>query len=143
MSKIYLAYGSNMNIAQMEYRCPNAKLLGKTVLEGWLLMFRRKRQPVVTIEKESRCSVLVVLMIDYYRSHSILGSNGDLGSNHNVKIKNRKPNLFRLGFCSIRRLGLAFRCSRPETSVVYSAKRKKTSNKTSAGCFSYRQHPLL
>ena len=61
MSRIYLAYGSNMNIEQMEYRCPKAKLLGKAVIENWRLMFRRKRRPVATIEKETGCSVPVVL----------------------------------------------------------------------------------
>lgn len=61
MSRIYLAYGSNMNIEQMAYRCPKAKLLGTAVLENYRLMFRRKRRPVATIEKESGCTVPVVL----------------------------------------------------------------------------------
>ena len=61
MSRIYLAYGSNMNIEQMAHRCPKAKLLGTAVLEDYRLMFRRKRRPVATIEKESGCSVPVVL----------------------------------------------------------------------------------
>ena len=61
MNKIYLAYGSNMNIDQMAYRCPKAKLLGKAVLHGWRLMFRRKRRPVATIEPQAGCSVPVVL----------------------------------------------------------------------------------
>ena len=61
MSRIYLAYGSNMNLRQMAIRCPKAKLLGTTVLENWRLMFRRKRRPVATIEKEMGCSVPVVL----------------------------------------------------------------------------------
>ena len=61
MGKIYLAYGSNMNIGQMEYRCPAARLMGTAVLEGWRLMFRRRRRPVATIEKEMGCRVPVVL----------------------------------------------------------------------------------
>ena len=61
MSRIYLAYGSNMNIEQMAYRCPRAKLLGTAVLENYRLMFRRTRRPVATIEKEAGCSVPVVL----------------------------------------------------------------------------------
>lgn len=48
---IYLAYGSNMNIEQMAYRCPKAKLLDTAVLENDRLMFKRKRRPVATIEK--------------------------------------------------------------------------------------------
>ena len=61
MNRIYLAYGSNMNLAQMKYRCPKAKVLGSSVLEGWRLMFRRKTRPVATIEREKGCSVPVVL----------------------------------------------------------------------------------
>lgn len=58
---IYLAYGSNMNIQQMARRCPEARLLGTALLENYRLMFRRKRRPVATIEKEAGCSVPVVL----------------------------------------------------------------------------------
>ena len=39
-TKLYLAYGSNLNLAQMARRCPNAKMAGKTLLEGWQLTFR-------------------------------------------------------------------------------------------------------
>ncbi len=61
MGRIYLAYGSNMNIKQMEERCPAARLLGTAVLEDWRLMFRRRRRPVATIEPERGCRVPVVL----------------------------------------------------------------------------------
>jgi hypothetical protein len=37
---IYLAYGSNLNLEQMAYRCPNAKALGGTKLNGYRLLFR-------------------------------------------------------------------------------------------------------
>ena len=41
MSKlIYLAYGSNMNKAQMSGRCPAAKPLGLAFLPDWKLVFR-------------------------------------------------------------------------------------------------------
>ena len=39
MSKIYLAYGSNMCVEQMAHRCPEAKLLEVTVLPGFRLAF--------------------------------------------------------------------------------------------------------
>jgi gamma-glutamylcyclotransferase (GGCT)/AIG2-like uncharacterized protein YtfP len=39
-SKIYLAYGSNMNIGQMAHRCPTAKVIGKAILENYRLTFR-------------------------------------------------------------------------------------------------------
>ncbi len=36
---VYLVYGSNLNIAQMRYRCPGAKPLGATILPDWKLTF--------------------------------------------------------------------------------------------------------
>ena len=38
---LYFAYGSNINLSQMEYRCPDASVVGPVVLEGWELLFRR------------------------------------------------------------------------------------------------------
>lgn len=37
----YLAYGSNLNMAQMAFRCPEAKLIGKAVINDWMLLFTR------------------------------------------------------------------------------------------------------
>ena len=48
MTKIYLAYGSNLNHQQMSQRCPNAIYLGNTMLEDWRLIFKS----VATIEKD-------------------------------------------------------------------------------------------
>ena len=39
--KYYLAYGSNLNITRMQYRCPSAELIGTTWLEDHRLVFRR------------------------------------------------------------------------------------------------------
>ncbi len=38
---LYFAYGSNINLGQMAYRCPDASVVGPVVLEGWELLFRR------------------------------------------------------------------------------------------------------
>lgn len=35
----YVAYGSNMNLEQMKYRCPNSKVLGTGIMRGWKLVF--------------------------------------------------------------------------------------------------------
>ena len=95
MSKIYLAYGSNMNLEQMKYRCPNAVLLGTAVIENWRLMFRRKRRPVATIEKETGCSVPVVLWeiteecedsLDVYEGFPILYTKVDVPVEFNGKL---------------------------------------------------------
>lgn len=39
--KIYGAYGSNINLRQMAYRCPNAKVIGQGILNDYKLTFRR------------------------------------------------------------------------------------------------------
>ena len=39
-NKIYLAYGSNLNLEQMKRRCPYAVPLGVTKLSGYSLLFR-------------------------------------------------------------------------------------------------------
>lgn len=39
-TNLYLAYGSNLNLAQMRYRCPTAKVVGYTYLPDRKLVFR-------------------------------------------------------------------------------------------------------
>lgn len=34
LKKYYLAYGSNLNLEHMAHRCPNAKVVGTTILEN-------------------------------------------------------------------------------------------------------------
>ena len=38
--RYYFAYGSNLNLKQMETRCPNAELVSAAELEGFKLVFR-------------------------------------------------------------------------------------------------------
>lgn len=38
--KLYFAYGSNINLHQMERRCPDATVVEPVVLEGYELLFR-------------------------------------------------------------------------------------------------------
>ena len=37
--RFYLAYGSNCNLSQMEYRCPNATVVGPVTLRNYRLTF--------------------------------------------------------------------------------------------------------
>ena len=39
--RLYFAYGSNIDLRQMEYRCPNACVVGPVALENYELLFRR------------------------------------------------------------------------------------------------------
>ena len=36
---LYVAYGSNMNLEQMAYRCPNSYVISNGKLNGWKLIF--------------------------------------------------------------------------------------------------------
>lgn len=60
--KYYIAYGSNLNIAQMRTRCPDAKIIGKTKLEGWKLLFKgSKTGSYLTIEPKKGYTVPIVV----------------------------------------------------------------------------------
>ena len=49
--KLYLAYGSNLNLEQMAMRCPTAKVVGATELKNYRLLFRGSRAAAVaTVE---------------------------------------------------------------------------------------------
>lgn len=57
MSKLYVAYGSNLNIMQMGWRCPTAKVVGIGKILDYKLTFRR----VATIEPEKKKEVPVAV----------------------------------------------------------------------------------
>jgi gamma-glutamylcyclotransferase (GGCT)/AIG2-like uncharacterized protein YtfP len=60
-TKIYGAYGSNMNLQQMKNRCPNAKIIGKGTLENYRLTFRGNYKGVANIEPCVGRNVPIVL----------------------------------------------------------------------------------
>ena len=60
--KLYIAYGSNLNLGQMSYRCPTAKVAGKSELKGYELLFRGSRRgAVATVEPKEGSFVPVLL----------------------------------------------------------------------------------
>ena len=54
----YIAYGSNMSIEQMSYRCPDARIVGAGYLEGWKLEFYL-HATVEPVSRNGRVPVLV------------------------------------------------------------------------------------
>ena len=38
--KYYIAYGSNLSVGQMAYRCPDAKVIGTAVIKDYALLFK-------------------------------------------------------------------------------------------------------
>ena len=60
--KIYLAYGSNLNLDQMAYRCPTATILGTSELKDYRLRFRGGHGgAVATVEPYEGGSVPILL----------------------------------------------------------------------------------
>lgn len=58
--KYYVAYGSNLNIEQMEWRCPDAQIVGTGYLNGYELMFKgSKTGSYATVERKKNMSVPV------------------------------------------------------------------------------------
>ena len=50
-NRLYIAYGSNLNLPQMAHRCPTAKVVGASEDKGYELLFRGGRHgAVATIE---------------------------------------------------------------------------------------------
>ncbi|MCM1370885.1 MAG: gamma-glutamylcyclotransferase [Clostridium sp.] len=90
--KYYLAYGSNLNLTQMNYRCHNAKPIGTTNLEGYRLVYKGRENnfAYLTIEKCESYSVPLgvfeissfdIYLLDIYEGYP------NLYSKHYIPIK--------------------------------------------------------
>lgn len=75
MSKYYVAYGSNLNLDQMAYRCPTARVVGKGVIENYELVFwgvatilkkKRAKVPVAVWEIDDKCE----FSLDIYEGYT-------------------------------------------------------------------------
>ncbi len=111
MNRYYIAYGSNLSVEQMAYRCPDATVEGKADLRGWRLLFRLH----ATIEPEQGWTVPALIwgisasdeasldryegFPDYYRKETLKVTMTDLdGENPReteamVYLMNRNPGL--------------------------------------------------
>ena len=62
MKRYYLAYGSNLNVRQMKFRCPTARVVGTAVIEGYELLFKgSKSGSYLTIEPKEGSEVPVAV----------------------------------------------------------------------------------
>lgn len=60
--RLYIAYGSNLNLEQMRHRCPTAEVVGIAELKNWRLRFRGgAHSAVATIERERGFKVPVLI----------------------------------------------------------------------------------
>ena len=59
---LYIAYGSNLNLPQMAFRCPTAKVAGTSKIKDYELLFRGgQRGAVATVESFKGSSVPILL----------------------------------------------------------------------------------
>lgn len=62
MDRLYIAYGSNLNLDQMKHRCPTAEIVGTAELKNWRLWFRGgNHNAVATIEPKRGYKVPVLV----------------------------------------------------------------------------------
>lgn len=60
--RYYIAYGSNLNIRQMKFRCPTARIIGTSTLPDYELLFKgSKTGAYLTIEPKEGGSVPVAV----------------------------------------------------------------------------------
>lgn len=76
---LYIAYGSNLNLPQMAFRCPTAEVAGASELKDYELLFRGgRRSAVATLEPKEGSTAPVLLwkirqkdeeMLDLYEGY--------------------------------------------------------------------------
>ena len=72
-TKLYLAYGSNLNLGQMAHRCPDSQVAGKAELSDYHLLFRgRQHNAHATIEESEGRTVPVLLWKGSVRDEALL-----------------------------------------------------------------------
>ena len=60
--RYYIAYGSNLNIEQMRFRCLDARIIGTASLDGWELLFKgSKTGSYLTVEPKTGSTVPVAV----------------------------------------------------------------------------------
>ena len=83
--KYYLAYGSNLNLEQMAFRCPDAKPIGTINLKDYRLVYKGTTDghAYLTIEKYEgytvplglyELSIIDILSLDRYEGHPAIYS---------------------------------------------------------------------
>ena len=62
MGKLYIAYGSNLNFAQMAARCPSASIYATGLLNNWELIYRGTQTNSHATIRRKRGSTVPVLI---------------------------------------------------------------------------------
>ena len=96
MKEYYLAYGSNLNLEEMKYRCRSAKPIGKLILNGYRLVYKgdSDNYAYLTLEKDLNSfvplglyelSIFDIKSLDLYEGYPELYSKIYLPININNK----------------------------------------------------------
>lgn len=64
MGKLYIAYGSNLNLAQMAVRCPAAVVYARGILPDWELVYRGQMMNSHATIRKKKGSAVPVLVWD-------------------------------------------------------------------------------
>lgn len=67
----YISYGSNMNVEQMAWRCPNTKIFGNGKLYGWKLVFNYHADIIETKKPNDMVPVVVWNLEDENDKYSL------------------------------------------------------------------------
>ena len=86
MKRYYIAYGSNLNVRQMKFRCPTAKIVGTAVIGDYELLYKgSKTGSYLTIEKKKGSVVPVAVWevtaadehnLDIYEGYLFISKSG-------------------------------------------------------------------
>lgn len=99
MKEYYLAYGSNLNIEEMKYRCPSVKIVGTLKLDNYHLVFKWEEDgySYLTIEfsRDSYVPLCIfkinewdIKNLDVYEGYPALYSKNYISINiYNKKVK--------------------------------------------------------
>ena len=97
MTKLYFAYGSNLNHSSMATRCPNAKHLGAMYIPNWKLVFRHVADIVPSYDKEDLLPVGVWEItedcekaLDFYEGYPTLYGKVKVNGIMTYKMNNNK-----------------------------------------------------
>jgi len=91
MKRYYIAYGSNLNVRQMKFRCPTAKVVGTSVIKGYELLYKgSKTGSYLTIEKKKGGVVPVAVWEVTARDEKSLDAYEGYPEHENQAFRNRK-----------------------------------------------------
>ena len=87
---LYAAYGSNMNINQMAYRCPNSKVVGKGFIENYKLKFSFHANIIPEEGKEVPVVLWEIPEIDFVYLDVYEGVKGGYYKRVNLPVKTNR-----------------------------------------------------